>query len=118
MGTYLIPAARSVREASEHLPWAEGRVWTETPDGVLFEDPALDDTACAALYSDFVPRSADDLTHVTPLPPVIREAGRAARRLAYATDADLVAMSAGDTRVALRALARCVLYLNSRLDVP
>ena len=73
MGSYLIPAARSSREAAEHAfdPTAE-RTWAVVEGGVLFTDPALTDAECAELYADFVPSGAGE-DYRPPLPAYIRD---------------------------------------------
>ncbi len=118
MGRYLIPAAeqyitQAINWTLHRGAWEEDQVWDSTPEGIVFTDPSLTDAECAAVYTGFVP----DLLWVRPLPPVVRDAGRTIRRLAYATDVQLAALATVELRVGLRALARGLIYLNDRLDV-
>lgn len=106
MGTYLIPNARSTREAAVYVGERLGCTWEHADGGVLFTDPDISDAECAALYAGFVPTAESDETYRPPVPPAVRAAWLDLR--SRATAGDPVAQ---DMVTLLR-------FINSRLDTP
>lgn len=70
MGTYLIPSARSIQEATEFIGGTTmTRTWTPMAGGGLaFADTSLSDAECAALYAAFVPTGVNDLSYIASIP--------------------------------------------------
>ena len=104
-------------EVTEYLL---ARGWTAiqtslTDEGFLVEATGPGDLeADLAAFTPTVPRGQ----YMPPVPDVVRQAASIVRQVAYATDADLGAMTAAQQRLALRALARALLWVNARLDEP
>lgn len=111
MGSYVVANATSPADAAT---WASTHgaafgSFERITEGVRYTEPSLSDAQTAEIFAGYVPNAT--------MPAVVLEAGRIVHRVAYATNAELAAIPLDDLRVAVRALARAVIYLNSRLDV-
>jgi hypothetical protein len=112
MGSYLIPGASSVQEAANYIgpPPLTAR-WGYAEGGVLFEDTALTDAACAALYVGYVPSGITDAAYILPNPPEV-QAG-IDRLKAFWTN-NPPAVSSAQTATLLHDVVTVLRYLHDR----